>query len=417
MSWRTRRPLPAGAAYLWFRGCWSYLHAVAFTLLLVYQVRDAGLTPFELVVTGTVLEATCFLAEVPTGVVADVYSRRLSVLIGAAVVGVGILVQGLFPAFGPILLGNVIWGVGYTFISGAAEAWITDEVGPDNVQHLFTRYEQLQLALTVVGTLTAGALGLLGLSVPMIIAGGGYVVLAVVMSRLMPETGFTPTPREQRETLRHMRALLADGVRTVRRRPVVRSFVIIAVLTGMSSEVFDRLWTAHILAEFRLPAPLGLDGPTVWFTGFALIGTLVALGANLLAYRVAAARLSVQHPGGLMAALMLVQVAGVVGFALSGLLLVTLVAMWLRTTARSIAAPVHGAWLARNVPSASRATTISLTSQADALGQVVGGPPLGALASRTSIPAALLVSAAVLLPTSALYARLRRRSERNCSTQ
>src|SRR5262245_46697318 len=96
-----RRPIRPAAAYLWFEGSWSFLHRVAFTLLLVYQVQTAHLSPFELVVVGTVMEATCFLAEVPTGIVADLYSRRLSVLIGAFVVGAGILVQAAFPAFWP----------------------------------------------------------------------------------------------------------------------------------------------------------------------------------------------------------------------------------------------------------------------------------------------------------------------------
>ncbi|HEY9294244.1 MAG TPA: MFS transporter [Microlunatus sp.] len=402
-----RRPVSARTAYLWFQGSWSLLNTIAFTLLLVYQVQTAHLTPFELIITGTVMEATCFLAEVPTGIVADLYSRRLSTLIGAAVVGVGILLQGLFPAFLPILLGNVVWGIGYTFISGALEAWITDEVGSDAVQPLFTRYEQLQLALTVVGTIMAGLLGVIDLRLPMIIAGSGYLLLALIMSQLMPETGFAPTPRAERETYAQLRRILAQGLRTARHQPVVRSFLIIALLTGLSSEVFDRLWTAHILQAFELPDVAGITNPALWFTAFALLGSLVALVANLTANRVAASRINAVHPAGLMALLIIVQVIGVVGFAVAGALWVALAAMWIRNATQSIAAPIRAAWLARNVPSSSRATTISLTSQADAIGQVVGGPPLGVVASRTSIPVALLMSAALLLPASVVYLRLR----------
>lgn len=407
MSFLGRRPIRAAHAYLWFDGSWSLLHAVSFTLLLVYQVQTAHLTPLQLVLAGTVMEATCFLAEVPTGIVADLYSRRLSMLIGAVVVGIGIGVQGLFPAFIPILIGNVIWGIGYTFLSGAGEAWIADEVGPDAVQPVFTRAEQLNLGLAVVGTVGAGALGLLDLRLPMITAGCGYIVMALIMAPLMSESGFTPTPRNERESFRHMRRLMAEGVTAARRRGVVRSFLIIALLTGISSEVFDRLWTAHVLEAFRLPSLGGIGEPALWFTGFALAGRLIALASSLLANRFAARRINAVHPRGLMGLLILVQAVGVLGFALSGSLWVAMAAMWVRNAAQTIAGPVRSAWLARNVASSSRATTISLTSQADAIGQVIGGPPLGALATRTSIPVALIISATLLAPASVVYARLR----------
>jgi DHA3 family tetracycline resistance protein-like MFS transporter len=409
-----RRPIRPAIAYLWFQGSGSFLHTLAFTLLLVYQVQTARLSPIELVLVGTVMEATCFLAEVPTGVVADLYSRRLSVLIGAVVIGFGLLIQGVFPSFVPILLGNVVWGVGYTFISGAAEAWITDEVGQDAVQPVFTRYEQLSLALTVLGTVAAGLIGMLDLRLPMITAGAAFLLLALIMTPLMPETGFVPVPRNRRESYRHMRRLLAEGLSAARHRGVVRSFLIIAVLTGISSEVFDRLWTAHVLAAFSMPDLYGVTDPALWFTAFALAGSLVALVANLVANRVAARRINAVHPAGLMAGLVLVQVAGIVGFALSPALWPALIAIWVRTAGQSIAGPIQAAWLARNVASSSRATTISLTSQADAIGQVVGGPPLGAVATRTSIPVALIISAILVTPAAVVYARLRpNRSERS----
>ncbi|OFE14780.1 hypothetical protein BA895_08860 [Humibacillus sp. DSM 29435] len=402
-----RRPVRAATAYYWFEGSWSLLHALAFTLALLYQVQVAGLTPFQLILVGTVMEATCFLFEIPTGIVADLYSRRLSALIGAFVVGIGILIQGIWPSFGPIVLATVVWGIGYTFVSGAVDAWITDEVGENAMQPLFTRYQQQHLALTVVGTILAGVVGQVNLQLPMIVAGAGFLVLGVVMTVVMPENGFHPVPRPERDTWSHLRRTLLTGVAAARRPGVVRSFLVIAVLTGVSSEVFDRLWTARVLEAFRLPTVLGVDDPAIWFTAFALIGSLLALLASVLANRLATERLNALHPAGLLATLLLVQVAGMVGFALSGSLWPALVALWVRDSARAIAYPVQGAWINRNVESRTRATTLSLTSQADAIGQVVGGPPLGALATRTSIPVALLVSAGVLAPAALVYARLR----------
>jgi hypothetical protein len=71
---------------------------------------------------GTTLEGCIFLFEVPTGVVADVYSRRLSIIIGFFLIGAGFIVEGSFPVFGAVLLSQVFWGIGYTFTSGATES-------------------------------------------------------------------------------------------------------------------------------------------------------------------------------------------------------------------------------------------------------------------------------------------------------
>ena len=81
--------------------------------------------------------------------------------------------------------------------------------------------------------------------------------------------------------------------------------------------------------------------------------------------------------------------------------------MWLNTIAGTLAYPIESAWLNRHVDSRSRATVISMVSQANAIGQVVGGPPLGALAGRTSLRTALLASGLILTPIPALYLRLR----------
>src|SRR5882757_7761867 len=85
--------------YYAFRGGWSFLSALAFTLSMVYFVRDIGLSPLQMVLVGTTLEVACFAFEIPTGIVADLYSRRLSLIIGFTLIGAGLLLQGLAPAF------------------------------------------------------------------------------------------------------------------------------------------------------------------------------------------------------------------------------------------------------------------------------------------------------------------------------
>src|SRR5690242_4654450 len=102
-------------------------------------VRVLDFSPLELILMGTAMEATIFVSEVPTGVVADTYSRRLSFIIG--VIGMGGAVIGVGPSSEPWLVIAlwVLWGFSYTFTSGAFEAWLTDELGVENVGSAFLR--------------------------------------------------------------------------------------------------------------------------------------------------------------------------------------------------------------------------------------------------------------------------------------
>lgn len=397
----------AASVYIVLQGAWALLWAIAFTLSLVYQVEVAGLTPLQLVLVGTVLEATCFLGEIPTGVVADLYSRKWSVVIGLTMIGLGILIVGLLPYFWPIVIAQVVWGLGYTFVSGAAEAWVTDELSPAPVQPAFTRAHQLGLVMGIVGILLAGLLGSLSLQTPIVVGGAGFVLLALLMAVAMREQRFTPTPRTERDSWSHVKATTIEGVRAARKPGVVRSFLIIGLLAGLTSEVFDRLWVEHIVSDFGLPSVAGIADVAVWFTIFALVSSLLSLVASLAANRLAPAAVNAEHPTRLMALLVLVQVVGVATFAVSGNLWLALSGRWARDASLSVGHPIQRAWLNRHVSSRTRATTLSMMGQADAVGQVAGGPALGAVANLAGVSLALVISSVVHAPAAVIYARLR----------
>lgn len=358
---------------------------------------------------GTALEATCFLAEIPTGVVADLRSRKWSVVIGLVTIGAGIVLLAV-PQFWAILLAQVVWGVGYTFVSGAAEAWVTDEVGADAVQPVLTRAHQVGLALTVAGTLAAGLLGQLGLVWPVVAGGVGFLALGVVMAALMREDNFSPVAAGDRDTWRHMWSTTRAGLGAAGRHRVIRTFLVVGLLAGLTSEVLDRLWVDRLLNDIGLPALGTADDAATWFTLFALTGALVGLVGSVVANRLAPAALQAEQPTTVLSVLVLAQVAGVAVFALAGSVAPALAGKWTRDAAQSVSWPVARSWLNRSITSpGARATTLSMMGQADAVGQVVGGPSLGLVAGRAGVQTALLLAAVVQAPAALLYARLRTR--------
>ena len=142
----------AATTYLILTLTASLCFGVVFIANTLYYVTVVKLSPLELVLVGTALEAAIFLFEVPTGVVADVISRRLSVMIGCGLIGCGFLLEGCLPSFAAIMTAAVIWGIGITFTSGATQAWLSDEIGEASANALMLRVSVTQryLALLVI---------------------------------------------------------------------------------------------------------------------------------------------------------------------------------------------------------------------------------------------------------------------------
>ena len=128
----------AATVFLVSMGLDGLLKRVMWTTYIVFAVVELELD-LQLVLLGTFLELTYLIFEVPTGVLADTVSRRLSIQIGVIGSGIGFLILGLATSFWMAVLSNVLWGLFATFESGADVAWLTDEVGEEEPEALRSR--------------------------------------------------------------------------------------------------------------------------------------------------------------------------------------------------------------------------------------------------------------------------------------
>lgn len=385
----------------------SFFFTVYATVSSVYRIEEAGLNPFELVLVGTALEAAAFLFEVPTGVVADTISRRLSVIIGFALVGLGFMLEGSFPLLAMILLAQVVWGLGYTFTSGAEQAWIADELGEQGIGRVYLRASQMMQVGALVGAIVSVALASIALNLALLVGGAGTLLLAFGLLLFMPERNFTRIASEERGTFHTMLDTAREGTRTVRASPVLVTIIAIAAIFGAASEGFDRLEAAHLLTNFTFPR-IGDFEPVVWFGVISVVSMLLSLIATELVRRkvdtdshIAAAK-ALLVINGLM-------ICGVLGFALARNFYVALIFLWGYLLVRRVNAPLTAAWINQSLTPRVRATVISMEGQADALGQILGGPVLGAIATIFSIRVTLVAAAVLLAPPLALYLRTIRR--------
>jgi len=395
--------LNARSVYLFLEFSTAACFSMMFVVTSLYEATVAGLTPVQLILVGTTLEISAFLFEVPTGIVADVYSRRLSIIIGYILMGLGFLIEGCFPAFLPILLAQVIWGLGYTFTSGARQAWITDEVGENDANKLFLRATQVGLFASLIGMGLATLVGANNVALPLQVGSVGVMLIGVILIFIMPETGFHPTPREDRNTWQHMWHTFKQGTDVVRSKPRLMSVVGVGLFYGIYSEGFDRLWVKHLLDTFELPIIFG-GNQVAFFAVLRIIATVI----TIFAVRFVEKRVDTSSPMAIGRAMLIVTgliSLSLIGFALSSVLLLSLGLYLSIAVFRDIAGPLQTAWVNQKLDSRIRATVHSMFGQVDAIGQVVGGPIVAVIAAVGSAVASLVTSGLLLTPALLFVSR------------
>ena len=394
--------MPATTVYY---GLEFLLSMPTWVVVSIYLVRELDLSPFQLVLMGTAMEAAVFAFEIPTGVVADTYGRKLSLVIGFLGMGATWLLVGVFSAPWVVIALWALWGISYTFTSGAYQAWITDEVGVERIPHVFLRGARISFVGALAGLALFVALGTESLRAAVIASGALQIVCALACIVLMPETAFHRRPPEERAgALHELRVTAFKGGRFVRAQPVLLLLLGIAFFAGAASEAFDRLKEAHFIRAIGLPSLGDLDA-VVWFGAFSAVAMLFGFFAvGVLQRRFE--RVGTEGIARLLFAFTATMAAAQLVFALTGIAAVAIVALLTTLLARQLIWPLWDTWVNQQITDSSvRATVNSITGQADAIGQAAGGPVLGLVGNGFGTGAALAGGALLLTPALALLAR------------
>ncbi|WP_334076954.1 MFS transporter [Paenibacillus sanfengchensis] len=395
----------------------SLAGSTIFTTYSIYYVTQLGLNPFELVMVGTVLELTVLIFEGITGVIADTYSRKLSIIIGMFILGAGFAFEGSIiwlQGFGPmiplvvwVLLAQVLFGIGHTFISGADSAWIVDEVGEDSAGVIFMRAKRVSLTATLLGIGLSVGLSVLAPNLPYLAGGLMYAALGLLLIRHMKETRFVRPPRSGRTShFKEMRRTWKSGARVIARSPLLLMLVFVTLFSGAASEGYDRLWEIHLIREIGFPDRS--FSMAIWFGLISAASTI----SGMLAVGYTEKKLNMSNERAVSAAIFLltfIRIAGILSLFLATDFVWALASVLAVSVVVTVSEPIYATWLNMNLRSDTRATVLSMVSQSDALGQTAGGPGVGWIGSRFSIRASLLAAAILLLPILGVFGRLLRK--------
>ena len=346
---------------------------------------DAGLSVSEVFLANALFSAGMVVFEIPTGVIADTLGRRISYLASVAILSIttiGYLLAAQAEA-GVVVFGitSVLMGLGFTFYSGALEAWLVDALAATdhdgNLDHVFARGQQINGVAMLVGTVAGGFLGQIDLSIPFLVRAallGGVLVLAI---RLMTEIGFEPRPLRLADIPVRMAEQTAVGIGRGWNQPGLR----LLMLAGATRAVFMG-WAFYAMQPYFLEL---LDNDAVWIVGLVTAALSLATIAGNQVVEVASRRC------GRRSTLLLIGAALTTGsgitIGLADRFTVAVAALLMVALAMGLMSPVRQAYIHQVVDSENRATVISFDAMVGSIGGAGGQIGLGSVAERQSFSA------------------------------
>jgi MFS family permease len=396
------------SAYLVINGLFTLSASLIWGINTLFLL-DAGLTIFEVFVANAAFTAAMALFEVPTGVVADTRGRRASFLLSEATLAVGTLAYVAVAAIeGGLLLfclAGVILGLGYTFYSGAVEAWVVDALKATGYQHeldgMFARASIVSSIAMIVGTVGGGVLGQLDLSVPYLVRTGLVLMALAVGFRTMHDIGFTPRTLRMRGIVGEMRKVGRAGITYGWQTPAMRLLVMESFLTWGFFAWAWYAWQPYFLELY------GEDA--IWLSGvIAALFALAGIAGNVLVGRLAI-------PGRRRTTILLwsagVFTATMVGTGAVRSFWVTVPIFLIGAVAGGVMQPVRRTYLHQSIPTSERATLVSFDALVGSVGSVGGQTGLGYLSQERSVPVGFVVGGLATILAVPIFGRLRALNE------
>lgn len=393
--------LSAYKTYLLFSAITAMCFSLVATVMIVYHIEIVHLNPLQLILVGTTLEVACFIFEIPTGIVADVYSRKLSIVIGVVLTGVGFILEGSISSFIFVLVAQIVWGLGSTFISGSLEAWIAEEEKNKDLDEIYIKGAQAGQIGAFIGIVLSTVIANFSVRLPIIVSGVLFIILALFLWLYMPENNFKPSAPGDLNTFKKMVYTFKSGLKFVKSKSIIMILLAVTLFYGLSSEGYDRLSNAHFLQDTTLPK-LGNLSSVTWFGIFGILGMIL----SFIVMHFMAKNLKNEDNrknGKLLLCINILYISSMLIFALTRNFSLMLIAYLATNTFRIINEPIFSAWLNGHIDDNSRATVLSINGQMNSLGQILGGPIIGIIATNISVSIGIVCTSLLVAPVLVLY--------------
>ncbi|MGH2749641.1 MAG: MFS transporter [Actinomycetota bacterium] len=367
---------------------------------------DAGLSNLEAFAANAFFTGGMVLFEVPTGIVADTAGRRISYLFGTVTLAASTLLYVLLwqieAPFWQWAVVSILIGLGFTFFSGAVEAWLVDALTATGftgeMEAVFGRGQVVAGAAMLTGSVAGGFIAQqTNLGVPFVLRGLVLFVMFVVAYRLMHDIGFTP--EKGGRPLAEMRKVASASIEYGWRVPAVKWLMVEALFTGGVGIYGFYALQPYLLELYGDPQAYQIAGLVAAIVaGAQIVGGLAAPRIRRLFRRRTSALIATTGLG--------VITLGLIGIVENFWAVIGLIVVWGLLFAASM--PIRQSYLNGLIPSRQRATILSFDSLMESSGGVWAQPVLGRAADMWGYAPSYLIGAgisALALPFLALSRR------------
>lgn len=354
---------------------------------------DAGLSNLQAFAANAFFTGGMVLFEVPTGIVADTVGRRASYLLGTVTLAASTLLYVLLwqmnAPFWEWAVVSLLIGLGFTFFSGAVEAWLVDALAATGfdgeLDSVFARGQIVGGAGMLGGSVAGGFIAQqMGLGVPFVLRAVLLVLLFALAFKVMHDVGFSP--EKGGRPLAKMRRVASASIQYGWRQPAVKWLMVEALVTGgVGIYVFYAL-QPYLLELYGDPHAYQIAGVVAAIVaGAQIAGGLVAPRIRRLFHRRTSALMAT--------AALSAAVLGLIGIAQSFTAVLMLIVVWALLFAATT--PVRQAYMNGMIPSQQRATILSFDSMMSSTGGVWAQPALGRAADVWGYAPSYAISAAI----------------------
>lgn len=380
---RTQSPAQIARVYYAIAGIYTLSASLIWGINTLFLLRVGHLTLLQVFLANAVFTGSMALFEVPTGVVADTTGRRLSFLLSVTILFGGTLAYVAVPAMGggfvAFCLISVVLGLGYTFYSGAVEAWVVDALNAagynEPLDGVMAHGQLISSGAMLVGTVGGGVLANASLVAPYLLRSVLLLAAFVLAYLTMRDRGFVRRPLRLRSVPAEMRRIARESIHFGWRSPRARAAILAGAVPAVFLEWGYHAWQPHFLHL------LGMDA--VWVTGMiAAAISLAMMAGNWLVERLT--RYCGRRTTMLIWAAVVYSISAI-GVGLARGFWTALILYLIGMLSMGVFQPVRQGYLHLVAGKEQRATVLSLASLVSSAGSMVGQGGLGWLASDSSL--------------------------------
>lgn len=351
-----------------------------------------GMSEAQMTTINTVYMLSVFAMEVPTGVIADAFGRKISTVIGWGIQAIGFFLYSQSSGFTSFAISEFTVAIGTACVSGAFTSWLRENINGERYTKITSRTEIISKAISIALNTIAGVVAVrYGYRIIWII--GGLFLAVTAASGLLLMKKDSPSKRQESEKkgLERVILVLRDSKNTLANSRTLRLLLVTSFITTASFQALNMFWALKFTVALGLEDISGLLFSGISLT--ALAGTWISQSKFMIG----------KNPNKSMICVNAITALGIILSAITRNPWISLSMFYLHEIGRGAARITQDSYIQNHLVESARSALSSLSSMSSTLGAAFGLTIAGQLATHASIEVAWIVSAIMLSMTIVIY--------------